>query len=490
MSQETPCCYGDESSESSSDKRTISTHSVVQGSISNPIQCRAAAEPRLHLEGVKGVQLESQALKERLCTVEEQNKVLSANKGRRKQDHTVSEDILAFGAELKICMKQYGLTINMFPPPAALLKVTLPNPVPPFNTAARYATIGLQETTTLAKLYNTLPQHLHHLVPMNHFSHVFSKVLCAGHASKLKKLRSAAGQIFELPQHYFAISHTRDMEPEIRQLLGITGKARNIIDRSCKTLFGNWQPIAKTLSCCLKGRTSLSNQGRRQGGAPPNAVKWGVTAVTPGAVAWAIVTNIFLLSPDQEFPQEGKGKTSRINYDTVFAFFKELLICNWEKPCLKGIIKNINNFVLNALLAPLTILIPEIPLKIFKKISEAGDSEDMSDDEEGDKNSASIDVLTRVTGTITTCDPDEAPVPPGPLTVSSNSNLITGSSPCVYDGPGDETEVLVIEETDIQPVKTKSKAGRRPKKSKAVPQEGDVIDSGPAAAPRRSRSKK
>jgi hypothetical protein len=62
--------------------------------------------------------------------------------------------------------------INMFPPPAALLKVTLPNPVPPFNTAARYATTGSQEIATLAELYDTLPQHLHHLVPMNRFSHV------------------------------------------------------------------------------------------------------------------------------------------------------------------------------------------------------------------------------------------------------------------------------------------------------------------------------
>ncbi|KAG2033412.1 hypothetical protein BDR03DRAFT_985073 [Suillus americanus] len=316
MSQETQCCYADESS---SDERTTSMHSVVQGLISNPIQRRAVVEPRLGPEKVKSAQLKNQALKERLHAVEEQNKVLSANKRHCKQDNTVSKDILALEAELKICAKQYGLTINMFPPPAALLK----------------ARAGDRNS-----------------------GGIFSKVLCAGCASELNKLRSAAGQIFDLPQHYFAISHTCDMEPEIRQLLGITGKAGesypllppmlfpgNLIDRTRKTLFGNWQPIAKTLSCCLKGRTSLSNQGKRQGSALPNAVKWGVTVVTPGAVAWAIVTNIFILSPDQEFPQEGKGKTSRINYGTVIAFFKELLICDWEKPRLKGIIKSINNFV-------------------------------------------------------------------------------------------------------------------------------------------------
>ncbi|KAG1884130.1 hypothetical protein F4604DRAFT_1919973 [Suillus subluteus] len=514
----------DESSESSSDKRTTSTHSVVQGSISNPIRHRDAVEPRQHQEGVKSVQLENQALKERLHAVEEQNKVLSANsKGRRKQDNKVSEDISAFGTELKVCAKRYGLTINMFPPPAALLKVALPNPVPPFNTAARYATTGSQEIATLAELYDTLPQHLHHLVPMNRFTHVFSKALCAGRASKLNKLRSAAGQIFDLPQHYFMISHACDMEPEIRQLLGITGKAGesypllppmlfpgNTINRSRRTLFGNWQPIANTLSCCLKGRTSLSNQGRRQGGAPPNAVKWGVTAVTPGAVAWAIVANIFLLSPDQEFPQEGKGKTLRINYGTVFAFFKELLICDWEKPCQKGIIKNINNFIFECTSHPshdlnmrdsAEDLEEEMRLARLGLAAEAGDSEDMSDHEEfkGDKNGTSIDVLTEATGTITIRDPDEAPVPPEPmilttdsttsaLTVLSNSAVITGSSPHAYDGPGDGTEVVLIEETNIQSVKPKSKAGPRPKNSKA--QEGDDIDSGPATAPRRGRSKK
>ncbi|KAG1856137.1 hypothetical protein F4604DRAFT_1542443, partial [Suillus subluteus] len=305
-------------------------------------------------QGVKNAQLENQALKERLCIVEEQNKILLANKGRRKKDDTVAEDILAFKAELKVCAKQYGLMVNMFPPPAALLKTTLPDPALSFDTAAWYATTGSQEIAVLAELYDMLPQHLHHLVPMNRFSNVFSKAVCAGHASKLNKLRSAAGQIFELPQRYFAISYTRDTETEIRQLLGTTGKAGesyptlppmlflgNIVDHSRKTLFGNWQLIAKVCPAALRA----GHHSPMRGGAPPNAVKWGVMAVTPGAVAWAIVANIFLLSPDQEFPQEGKGKTSRINYGMIFMFFKELLICDWDKPRLKTIIKHINTFV-------------------------------------------------------------------------------------------------------------------------------------------------
>lgn len=104
--------------------------------------------------------------------MEEQNKILSANKGRCKKDATVSEDVLAFEVELKVCAKRYGLMVNMFPPPAALLKTTHPNPAPSFNTAARYATTGLQEIAVLAELYDMLPQHLHHLVLMNRFSNM------------------------------------------------------------------------------------------------------------------------------------------------------------------------------------------------------------------------------------------------------------------------------------------------------------------------------
>ncbi|KAG1879906.1 hypothetical protein F4604DRAFT_1923125 [Suillus subluteus] len=505
--------YADKSSSSDdsslSDER-ITSHNIVQGSISNPAQRQAATQPGSHYskheaEEVKNMQLENQALKEQLHAVEEQNKVLSANKGRHKKDSAFSEDIMASEGELKVCTKHFGLMVNMLPPLVALLKMTLPNPPLPFNTTTRYATAGSQELACLAELYDMLPQHLHHLVPMNHFLNVFSKAVCAGHTSELNKLWSSAGQIFKLPQHYFAISHTHDVEPKIRQLLGITGMAGesypllppllflgSIVDRTCKTLFSNWQPIAKTLSCCLKGRTSLSNESRRQGSAPPNAVKWGVTAVTPGVVAWAIVVNIFLLSPDQEFLQEGKGKTSRINYGTLYTFFKELLVCDWEKPRLQGIIKHINTFIFERTSCSshnlntrdsVDDLQEEMCLARLGLAVEVDEDQPASDDEDADKNlDANIDVLTKAAGTITIHESsDRAPGPPtlsstttvtSTLTVSSNSLSI--STLQVSDsGPVDETEVVVIKETNIQAVETKSKSkSGRAKKSKVV-QEGD-----------------
>jgi hypothetical protein len=115
--------------------------------------------------------------------------------------------------------------------------------------------------------------------------------------------------------------------------------------------------------------------------------------------------------------------------------------------------KNINNFIFECTSRPshdLNIrdsaedLEEEICLAQLGLAAEAGDSGDMSDYEEckGDKNGASIDVLTKATGMITIHDLDKAPVPPEPmisttdtitsaLTISSNSAVITGSSPCV-----------------------------------------------------------
>ncbi|KAG1891709.1 uncharacterized protein F5891DRAFT_964237, partial [Suillus fuscotomentosus] len=149
------------------------------------------------------------------------------------------------------------------------------------------------------------------------------------------------------------------------------------------------------------------------GGAPPNAVKWGITAVTPGAVAWAI--NIFLLSPDQEFPQEGKGKTSRINYDMIFMFFKELLICNWEKPYLKMIIKHINTFVFERTFCPSHDLNSRDSADNLQEemcLAQLGLAADTEDDLSlSDNKNASIDVLAKATGNIAICNSNEAPTP-------------------------------------------------------------------------------
>ncbi|KAG1719386.1 hypothetical protein EDB19DRAFT_1836773 [Suillus lakei] len=282
-----------------------------------------------------------------------------------------------------------------------------------------------QEIAVLAELYNMLPQHLHYLVPMNHFSNVvFSKVVCAGHASKLNKLRNATGQIFELPQSDFAISYTHNMEPKIHQLLGITGKARNIVDHHHKTLFGNWQPITKTLSCCLKGRTSLSNKSRRQGGTLPNAVKLSSQTSFYYHLTW-------------NFPKKARGRPQELNMGRDSADDLQ------EEMCLT-------------------------------QLGLAADADEDPSDTKDANLYMSIDILTKTTGTITIGDSDGAPGPPStsPITTAMSVLTAVSNSPSigslqVYHGPVEETEIVVIKETDIQAVKMKTKVGQS-KKSKVV----------------------
>jgi hypothetical protein len=181
------------------------------------------------------------------------------------------------------------------------------------------------------------------------------------------------------------------------------------------------------------------------------------------------------LSPDQEFPQEGKGKTSRINYGAIFAFLKELFIRDWENSRLKGIIKQINNFIF------------ERTSRTSHHLTTSGLVEDFSEEmrlarlglaaaaeEEGEEDlydntdDNSIVLLTRATGTVAITDLD-APGPPASAdtivatvtAAASSSSLISGLQNQGGQLTFEETEVVEVEENESQPVKRK--AGR-PKK--------------------------
>jgi hypothetical protein len=78
-------------------------------------------------------------------------------------------------------------------------------------------------------------------------------------ANEIKKLRSIAGNIFDLPSKYFTnTSYNRANVPKIQQLLGVmsssnlTYKTFPLVlfpnmkeDKSLKTVFGNWELLAQ-----------------------------------------------------------------------------------------------------------------------------------------------------------------------------------------------------------------------------------------------------
>ncbi|KAI6045912.1 hypothetical protein EDC04DRAFT_2538098, partial [Pisolithus marmoratus] len=81
------------------------------------------------------------------------------------------------------------------------------------------------------------------------------------------------------------------------------------------------------------------------GGPKMNGCKWQVSAVTPGAIAWAATICMFVLSPDSEFPGNGIRKTSKIDYYEVFHGYKHVLISKWANPHIQKIISKLNSFM-------------------------------------------------------------------------------------------------------------------------------------------------
>ncbi|KAG1884305.1 hypothetical protein F4604DRAFT_1548781, partial [Suillus subluteus] len=116
-------------------------------------------------------------------------------------------------------------------------------------------------------------------------------------------------------------------------------------DKSLKSVFGNWELLARSLKASLHGVTSL-HQGSSGGSAHMNSLKWSVCQVTPGLVAWAAV--IFLLFPNTEFSSSGIGKKSNINYKNLFFHYKKVLFTKWTMRRIIAIVTNINHYIFSA----------------------------------------------------------------------------------------------------------------------------------------------
>jgi hypothetical protein len=130
-------------------------------------------------------------------------------------------------------------------------------------------------------------------------------------------LRRVGGCIFGLSSDYFVTSSKRDTIDEVCRLLGTTPRSHNypifppvlfpnaVVDASNSTVFGNWKPLAQVhchffvyiqlltttmslqqiLKAVLMGEASLTSV--KKGGPPRNFKIWGVSTITPGAIAWS-----------------------------------------------------------------------------------------------------------------------------------------------------------------------------------------------------------
>ncbi|KAG2145459.1 uncharacterized protein EDB93DRAFT_1251330 [Suillus bovinus] len=320
-------------SDDSDSEIAASQHHVSDPSISNPhpaagttSHCTSAHDGSHISTTLKDTQLQLQAIKQCNQLLEEKNAILEVNKPSRKASKAPSQ-LLVFDKEVKMFTKKYGIMYEMYPPSAELLKKTLPS----------------TPDTLLSKLHSVLPDHLHHLVPLNHFHK--TAPLEAGQSSKLIKLRRVAGRIFGLSSDYFVTSSKQDTIDELCRLLGTTPRSLN------STVFSNWKPLAQILKAFLMGEASLMSV--KKGGPPRDFQNWGVSAIMPGAIAWSATIAIFLLSPDTVFSQDGHGKSSGIQYKNLFYSFKKILVCCWDAPYLMKIRQHIEGHVFGAAKLPI-----------------------------------------------------------------------------------------------------------------------------------------
>ncbi|KDQ51820.1 hypothetical protein JAAARDRAFT_94790, partial [Jaapia argillacea MUCL 33604] len=112
------------------------------------------------------------------------------------------------------------------------------------------------------------------------------------------------------------------------------------LKKNKKTVFLN-EALQKVLKVILFGPSSL-NPGPH---AKPKtyAQLWGVTEVTPGAIALATVLVRFIASPDKELTLV--GAESHIPYRKDFNTYKKILITESDNKNIKRLFNQFNSFI-------------------------------------------------------------------------------------------------------------------------------------------------
>ncbi|KAG1735008.1 hypothetical protein EDB19DRAFT_1910854 [Suillus lakei] len=309
-----------ESSEQSEDNENDSEEVKDLKALGNPVL--AAASTDLPLQALKALQIQVQKLIEENRTLHEENKVLVAEKPKHKHCTEAPNKLLTHEQTITLHARKYGMTVEMFP-----------------NTDLFSMQSMTQESVFLDELYQHFPSHLHSIMESSYFSDLVMKSISEARSSEINKLRSVVGSIFDLPGVYFSNTQYRRADiTKIQKMLGVSAmnpKYKTFPpvlflgmqeDPTLKTVFGNWELLAKILKAALRGVTLLHQE-------------------TTGSIAWAAIIAIFLLSPDTEFQKSGTGKSSGINYKDLFFHYKKLLLTKWDSCCIQTIVQNIDREV-------------------------------------------------------------------------------------------------------------------------------------------------
>ncbi|KAG2350135.1 hypothetical protein BDR05DRAFT_942668 [Suillus weaverae] len=301
------------------------------------------------MEALKALQVQVQKLVKDNCTLREENKVLIAEKPKCKCCTEAPDELLAHKQTITLYARKYGMTIEVFPNAELLSKQRPENPTP-FNSQDQYLTAITQESAFLDELFQHFPSCLHSVMESSYFSNLVTKCISEARSSEINKLHG---------MYFNNTNYRRADVAEIWDMLGVSArnpKYKTFLpvlflgmqeDPSLKTMFGNWELLAKILKVALHGITSLHQE--TTGGPKTNAWKWNFEHVTPGSIVWAAVISIFLLLPDTEFQKSGLGKSSGINYKDLFFHYKKLLLMKWDSRRIQTIVQNINQDVFGSM---------------------------------------------------------------------------------------------------------------------------------------------
>ncbi|KAG2157657.1 uncharacterized protein EDB93DRAFT_1100999 [Suillus bovinus] len=302
------------------------------------------------MEALKALQVQLQKLVKDNCTLCEENKTLVAEKPKRKCRAEAPDELLAHEQTITLFTRKYSLTVEMFPNSDLLSKPRPKNPTP-FNSCDWYLTAMMQESAFLDELFQHFPNCIHSAMQSLYFSDLVMKSISEARSSEINKLHGVAGDIFGLPGMYFANTNYRRADvAEIRDMLGVSAanpkyKTFPLVlflgmqeDSSLKTIFRNWELLAKVLKATLHGVTSLHQE--TTSGPKMNARKWNFKQVTPGSIAWAAI-----ICCSVDITEVWLKKVIQYNYKDLFYHYKKLLLTKWDSRCIQTIVQNINREV-------------------------------------------------------------------------------------------------------------------------------------------------
>ncbi|KAI6112401.1 hypothetical protein EV401DRAFT_1867256, partial [Pisolithus croceorrhizus] len=186
----------------------------------------------------------------------------------------------------------------------------------------------------------------------------FAQAMQSGRSDILYKLRDNVEVIFGLPKAYFIPNFARLTIAEVIKMLGVKDVGTpsqkftmwfpflfKNMKVDMRKPFTNWEPLGLILKTALWGKASLAEGLCGAVDRKRMDVSGKSLQSRPGAFAWAATICMFMLSPDSEFPGNGVGQLSKINYYEVFRGYKCVLVTKWADPHIQKIVSEVNSFV-------------------------------------------------------------------------------------------------------------------------------------------------